>query len=147
MRLDYQRIKELFEPVKNLDSKTFVEIPQGEIVEPWEYRAWLAREFERKWMIEFNNRNRHYYPNFDFNTESGIQGYFGDIYVSHCKLYRYDGTEQPIFKDDYRAKRGFLVRDHYSELDVVKVQIITNNMVEFLTQEGIQHNRVNFERR
>ena len=105
-----------FEKVKDLDSRTFVEIPQKQIVKPSDYRRWLVEEIEYKWMTEFNSKNTHYRPCFRFNEESGIGGYFGEEYISHSKLYRYDGTHYGISEDDFRAKRGILIRDHYSEL-------------------------------
>lgn len=144
---DYQQMMKQFEKVKDLDSMTFVEIPQGEIVEPWQYRQWLVEEIEMKWMKEFNQGNEHYYPRATFNEESGIGGYFGGVYIGHSKLYRYDGTEYAFSENDFRAKRGLLIRDHYSEHDVVKVQQITDNLAEFLKQECIEHLRKDFRRR
>ena len=98
-------------------------------------------------MIEFNQRNDHYYPHPTFNEENGIGGYFGGVYIAHSKLYRFDGTEPAYSEDDFRAKRGLLIRDHYSEHDVVKVQQITDNLAEFLKQESIEHLRRDFKRR
>jgi len=144
---DYQEIMEQFEKVKDLDSISFVEIPGREIVKPWQYRLWLVEKVEMKWMTEFNRGNKYYYSRGSFNEESGIGGYFGGVHISHSKLYRYDGTEHKFSEDDYRAKRGLLIRDHYSEYDVVKVQQITDNLVEFLKQEGIEHKRTDFKRR
>ncbi len=144
---DYLQLMAQFEKVKDLDSMAFVEIPQKQIVEPFEYQRWLIEEVEMKWMKEFNQGNEWYYPRFDFNRESGIKGYFGGVYITHSKLYRHDGTEPAFSEDDYRAKRGFLIRDHYSENDVVKVQLITDNLTEFLRQKGIEYSRRNFKRR
>ncbi len=145
MLLDYQLKLEQFEKFKDLDSRAFVEIPQKPIVEHRQYRQWLVEEVEMKWMKEFNQRNENYYSYANFNQESGIGGYFGGVSIGHCKLYRYDGTGYALSEDDYRAKRGFLIRNHYSRLDVVEVQLITDNLVEFLRQEGIEHNRRNFK--
>jgi len=147
--LDPRQIKEKFELVKDLDSMVFVEIPQREIVDSSEYGYWLIEEVEMKWITKFNQGNERYYPRADFNQESsnGIYGFFGGIYIDNCKIYRYDGTGNAISEDDYRGKRGYLIRDHYSERDVVKVQLITNNLVEFLEQEGIKHLRTDFKRR
>src|SRR3989338_9183343 len=119
--LDYQQMMEQFERVKDLDSRTFVEIPQKQIIEPWRYRQWLVEDVEMRWMRTFNPKNKHYYSPAEFNQENGIGGYFGGVYLTHSKFYRYDGTEQAYSDDDFRAKRGFLIRDHYSEIDVVKV--------------------------
>ncbi len=148
MAQDYQQMMEQFEKVKDLDSMAFVEIPQREIVEPWRYRQWLVEEVEMKWMREFNQGNENYLAyDADFNRESGIQGYFGGVYIMYSKFYRFDGTEPAYSNDDFRAKRGLLIRDHYDKMDVVKVQHITDNLVEFLKQERIEHNRRDFKRR
>ncbi len=129
-----------------LDSKNFVEIPQREIVEPAEYRLWLVEKVERKWMQEFNSRNKFYHHEAGFNTECAIVGYFGNSYLD-SKFYRYDGTIEAVSDCyDYRTKRGFLIRDHYSEEDVAKVQLITDNLIEFLEQERIEYTRRNFWR-
>ena len=143
---NYKQITEQFEKVKDLDSMVFVEIPQKQIVDSYAYKQWVIK-LEMKWMEEFNQGNANYYPHFEFNRESGINGFFGDLYFPYCKLYRFDGTEHAFSEDDYRTKRGFLIREHYSEFDVVKVQLITGNLVEFLKQEGIEYNRRDFKRR
>jgi hypothetical protein len=145
--LDEQLVNELFERYKDLDSATFVEIPKKEIVEPSKYRFWLIGDVETSWMEKFNQKNKDYYPDFDFNRERGISGFFGELYISGCKFYRYDGTFEGFSDDDYRAKRGFLIRDHYSNRDVVKVQIITDNLTEFLQQEKIEYKRTDFKKR
>ena len=56
---DYQQMMEQFERVKDLDSMVFVEIPQKQIVESWQYRIWLVEEVEMKWMKESNQGNKH----------------------------------------------------------------------------------------
>ena len=45
-----------------------------------------------------------------------------------------------------RARRGFLIRDHYGRFDVVKVQLITDNLEQFLLKAGIEHKRTNFKK-
>ncbi len=100
-----------------------------------------------KWLREFNKNKEDYYLSFNFNQQGGCGGYFSGIYIPHVKFYRYDGTLPSYSKDDYRAKRGFLIAYHYSERDVVNVQMITDNLVEFLKQEGIEHSRKNFKRK
>lgn len=66
--------------------------------------------------------------------------------ISSCKLIRYDGTHPSFGSDDFRAKRGLLIIDHYEREDVVKVQLITGNLCDYLTQEGIEHTRTDFKR-
>jgi len=88
----YLQIMENFQALKDLDSKAFVEIPRRQIVKSAEYRKWLIEEVETKWMREFN-QNEHYIPHSKFNQEDGIGGYFGGIYIGHCKLYRCDGAD------------------------------------------------------
>lgn len=96
-------------------------------------------------MGEFNG-NKHYNSHMIFGDEAGIHGYFGIYYFPKCKLYRYDGALQPMWENDVRAKRGFLIRDHYTEMDVAKVHIIADNLCEFLTQEGIEHKKISFDK-
>ncbi len=138
-------LMEKFQKVEDLDSMTFVEIPQRDILEPEKFRLWLLK-IEMKWMIEFNKGNEYHHPRYVFNEESGISEYFEKVLLS-SKLYRYDGTEYSISEEDYRAKRGLLIRDHYSKFSVEKVQLITDNLVEFLKQAEIEHNRRNFKKR
>jgi hypothetical protein len=145
-REQFKQLMNQFESMKELDSRVFVEIPQPEIESPSDYQDWLIN-LETKWMKEFNSKNQYYDTDRVFNEEYGISGYFGDIYMGHCKLYRFDGRIIGLSEDDYRAKRGVLIRDHYEKFDVVKVQLITNNLIEFLEQEGIKYNKTNFKRR
>ncbi len=134
---DMQQMRERFEQLKEFDSMVFVEIPQRQLVEPHHYRNWLVDEVETKWRREYNQGNKHFNPDFEFNKEWGIQGYFSEVFINHCKFYRYDGTLPQYSVTDFRAKRGFLIRDHYSKSDVVKVHLITDNLVAFLEQESI----------
>ena len=140
------QIMELFEKLKDLDSRVFFEIPQKTIKEAPHYRFWFLQT-EKKWMTEFNNRNSdHFVRDFWNDTRGGIQGYFGDDYISHCKLYRFDATKQGWSDDDFRAKRGLLIQDHYSSYDVVKVHIIADNLEAFLKQEKIAYKRTNLKK-
>lgn len=145
---DRQSVMKQFEKVKDLDSKVFIEIPQKKITNINEYKWWLS-EFQEKWISEYNNKNERYHPSRSFwnDEEGGISGYFGEEYISHCKFYRYDGTLTAWSKDDFRAKRGFLIRDHYTKHDVVKVQHISNNLEDFLKKEKIKYKRTNFKKR
>jgi hypothetical protein len=140
-----------FEQAKNLDSSCFVEIPEVNIINSSDYRTRLVREIETQWMRDFNG-NGHYYPDSRFYnlndfSESGISGEAGGIFIGHCKLYRHDGSAEPWGEDDYRAKRGLMLRDHYSKRDVGKVHFIVDNLVDFLIQENIPHKRIDFEKR
>ena len=138
---------EEFEGIEKLDSKVFIEIPQEKIIEPFKYRRWLIN-LEIEWMTKFNN-NEHYHPVslWNDNEEDGIKGYFGDVLISHSKLFRYDGTMRPVGPGDFRAKRGYLIRDHYSEQDVIKVQVISRNLINFLNKKNIIHKKLDFQRR
>ncbi len=143
--LDIELVAKMFDKFKHLDSAVFVEVPKGEIADPSTYRFWLEA-IEIKWMREFNQGNEHYSPSLRFNEEGGIGGFFGGVKISHSKLYRFDGTLKAYSEDDYRAKRGLLIRDHYGREDVVKVQIIADNLVDFLKKEGIGHKREDFKK-
>jgi len=138
-------VDQLIEKVQNSDSKVFIEIPQGEIVDPAEYKLWLVHELETRWMRDFN-KNKDYHPRSEFNQEGIIAGYFGGVEI-RSTLYRYDGTLPKESEDDYRAKRGFLFRDNYCIPAVGNVLLITDNLTAFLEQEGIEHTRIGFERR
>ena len=129
----------------NFDSMVLIEIPQREITDPVNYRTWMYN-LEIQWMEEFN-KNQFYRTNGAWNDEEGgIGGQFGEHYFSSCKFYRYDGTRRLFHSDDWRTKRGLLVRDHYSARNTAKVYIIADNMCEFLSQEHVQHTRRNFDR-
>lgn len=148
-------IKELEEEKKRaqalaeFDSWAFIETPQPRIQDNRDYRGWWMA-LEEKWMMEFNG-NKDYCTGgkwagpSDELSEDGIGGNFRGKYVI-SKFYRFDGTIEPFSDDDFRARRGVLIRAHYSPHDVVKVHMIADNLVEFLTQEGIKHNRTNRKR-
>ena len=82
----------------------------------------------------------------NFNDESGVSGWFGERFYPHCKLFRYDGTMESMGPDDYRAKRGLLIRDHYGPSEVVKVHYISGNLERFLIHDKIEHKRQNLIR-
>ena len=121
----YKTIQARFGKLKTLDSMVFVEIPQPRLTDAFDYRRWLVEDVEIPWMTDFN-KNEHYSPEFRFgpNEESGIHGKFGDDEIDHCKWYRFDGTYPPLCESDWRAKRGILVRDHYSSFAVVYYKIV-----------------------
>jgi hypothetical protein len=134
----------MFDQVKELDSMAFVEIPQPQIADTRDYRNWLVEDVEVPWIVDFNG-NEHWYPRHDWNTEGGVGGRFGRYYFIKCKMYKYDGTNPAFVEGDWRSKRGLLIRDHYSPIDVVKVKLITDNLVDFLRQRKISFARLNFE--
>lgn len=80
-----------YEKLKQLDSMVFFEIPQTEIKNTNEYRWWLSN-LQQKWMTEFNDKNKYHRSSNPWNEVGGINGYFGDEFISHCKFSRYDGT-------------------------------------------------------
>lgn len=138
-----ERARQAFERLKSFDSMVFVEIPQTQIADPFEFRGSLTK-IENKWLTVFNKNPPRY--SFVWNGESGVNGYFGENYFAKCKLYRFDGTEEPYDEGDYRAKRGFLIRDHYDAPAVFRAHAIADNLIEFLKQEGISYRRFNFDR-
>lgn len=150
-KFDFQaylkEMQERFEKVKALDSMVFVEIPQPQLTDDSDYQRWLVGDVEIPWMVNFN-KNMHYRPEFRFgpNEEDGIHGKFGNEEIDHCKWYRFDGTYPPLCDGDWRAKRGILVRDHYSYLSVVYSQIVSDNLVEYLKQQKIEHRKFNFDK-
>jgi hypothetical protein len=138
------RERKYFKKIKHLDSSVFVEIPKTDLTELHEYRSFL-NDLEMKWMIEFNG-NKHYRIHGEWNKESGIGGQFGENFFNHCKLYRFDETHLTYGENDWRAK-GLWLRDHYnSKHDVIKVHMIADNLCEFLIQEGIEHNKISFDK-
>lgn len=142
----YEEAIKSFERLKDFDSMVFIEIPQPQIQNPRDYRTFLVEKIEWKWMEEFN-KNRYYSSQIVWNdNEGGVGGYFGSEYFPSCKLYRYDGTLEPFGENDFRAKRGFLIRDHYSNTAVVKVHKIADNLLEFLRQKQINYQRINFDK-
>lgn len=135
-----------FEPLSAYDSMIFVEIPATDIAEARDYQEWLLETVEMPWMTAFNSGNGHYRPSYFFNEEHGIHGNFGGMYIRYCKFYRFDGSCPAYSADDFRAKRGFLIRDHYGEEDVIKVHHIADNLEAFLSQWRIPYSRKNFLR-
>lgn len=128
--------------MKKLSSMVFVEIPQEQMTDNSLYGKWLVEEVERKWMIEFNHRNKHWRPNFVFNSESGIYGFIEGNWIYHCKFYRYDGNMPFVSYPDFIAHRGFLIREHDDVKGAAeRVQLITNNLEEFLKQQKIEYKR------
>ncbi|MBS3088428.1 hypothetical protein J4402_01465 [Candidatus Pacearchaeota archaeon] len=141
-----EKISKRAEELIDMHSMTFVEIPRPDIQDVKEYRIWFIDELENNWMTRFN-ANEFYNPRWKWNNEEGgISGKFGEYFFPHCKLYRYDGTMPGFTQGDWRAKRGILLRDHYSEINTAKVHIITDNLCAFLTQERTEHRRINFNR-
>lgn len=138
------REKKYFEKVRSLASSVFVEIPRTELTELHGYRFFL-NNLEMKWMREFN-KNKYHRIHGEWNKESGIGGQFGENYFNHCKLFRFDGTRLTYDEDDWRAKKGLWLRDHYTKHDVIKVHMIADNLCEFLTQEEIEHNKISFDK-
>lgn len=131
---------------KKFDSKVFIEIPQVEIIDSSKYRSWMLKK-EMQWMTEFNYRNKNYSLwQFWNKEEGGMHGYFGEKEINNCKLYRFDGTLVSMGENDFRSKRGYLIRDHYSEEDVRKVHFISDNLVNFLEKEKIDFERINLRR-
>jgi hypothetical protein len=139
-----RKYSEAFEKLKKFDSMVFVGVPKPEIKTPQEYRGWMY-EFEERWMGVFNN-NKFYIGAGGWNDEAGIGGYFSGEYVTSCKLYRFDAMQTPINETDFRGKRGYLIRDHYSSSNVVKVHMIVDNFVQFLRQENVDYTRIDYER-
>jgi len=93
-----------------------------------------------------HNGNKDYYPHIFWNEkEGGICGTFDGIYFS-SKFYRYDGTFESYLKEDWRSKRGLLIRDHYSPTAIWKVHLITDNLCDYLDLEKIQYQRIDFDR-
>ncbi|MEK6926544.1 MAG: hypothetical protein AABW50_04670 [Nanoarchaeota archaeon] len=135
-----------FEEIKNLDSMVFIKIPKRKLSTEY-YRFWLVNEVEIKWMTGFNG-NQDYMSHaqlfFDedekprgWNEEDGICEKIGGEYIGHCKFYRHDGNFPSIHPQDWRKQRGVLIRDHYSEFDVVKVDLIATNLEQFLKEKKI----------
>ncbi|MEK6811618.1 MAG: hypothetical protein AABX96_03870 [Nanoarchaeota archaeon] len=82
-----------------------------------------------------------------FNQQSGIGGQFGQFSFSHCKLYRSDGIESTGREEDIRGGRGYLIIDHDDGIvDSHKVQVIADNLGDFLKVRQIKHRRLNFNR-
>lgn len=142
---EQQRIMdERFRQAPNLDSMVFIEIPRPDIKTPG-YRIWLMKEVETPWMK--SNGNKDYIPDWFWNEqEGGFYGHFGNLFFTKCKLHRYDGTEEEVVPGDYRAKRGLLIRDHYSPMAVAKVLLIADNLQQYLTSQGIQFTKFHFDR-
>ncbi len=140
-------INEKFEEVKSLDSKVFIEILCQEIVAPEDFRFYLTKNIVLPWMQQFNNNENYRFRQGDeWNEEGGIGGNFKGLYITHVKLYMYDGTLEPLDEGDYRTKRGLLIRNHYlCKSDVVEVHIVADNLCDFLTQEEILYKRTNWE--
>ena len=129
-------------PERKLSDMTFVELPQRQIKDTLDYRKWMIEEVERKWMTQFNYKNEDWRPNPVFNTESDIHGYFGGIWFYHCKFHRYDGNMSFAPVGGFIAHRGFLIRELPDALGAgEKVQLIANNLEEFLKQEKIRYIR------
>lgn len=139
-----EMLEERFQQLKHLDSFVFVEISAKTIVSVNDFRRWMLA-LEYKWMKKFN-KNRYYNMDDRFHEESGVGGYFEGVYFASCKLFRHDGTFQAFREDDWRAKRGLQIRDHYSERDVVKVHTIADNLLKFLMQEKVDYTRMNLNR-
>ena len=138
------RERKYFKKIKHLDSSVFVKIPKTDLTELHEYRSFL-NDLEMKWMREFNG-NEHYRIYGGWNEESCVSGQFGENFFSHCKLYRLDETHLTYGENDWRA-RGLWLRDHYhSKHNVVKAHLIADNLCEFLIQEGIEHNKISFDK-
>jgi len=133
---------EMFKEYSSLDSAVLFEIPNSEL-SPEKYRFWLVRQVETPWILEGINPNYCTRP--VWNEADGINGKFGR-FALRCKLYRYDGTIEPTCAEDYRAKKGMLLRDHYSEIDVSKIQVIADNFRDYLISHGIEFARFNFDR-
>ena len=141
----FEKVDELFEQVKEFDSKVYFNIPKIEIVDADEYRHWFL-QFEEKWMTEFNG-NKNYWPRSTFNEESGIAGSFSGVEIHYCKFYRFDGTLPSYFSKSFRHERGVLIRDHFeNKYDVVKVHFVADNFEDFLKQEQLPYQRTNFPR-
>jgi hypothetical protein len=139
------RLEEKFQDSATLDSMVFVEIPRTDL-DVLDYKHWLVETLETEWMRDFN-QNKEYLPIHFWNEEEGgIYGNFDGVFVAKCKLYRYNGTVDAVTCEDYRGKRGYLIRDHYSETNVAKVQIIADNLCRFLQSKSIEHTRINFDR-
>jgi hypothetical protein len=140
-----RREKEKFKKLKDLDSAVFVEIPLPDF-ETNNYRIWLE-SLEERWITEFNGNRKYRSCSKKWNEESGIGGQFEEDYFDHCKLYRFDGTLSACAENDWRKKRGFWIRDHYSESDVVKAHTLADNLCVFLTLEKIEHTKISFDRK
>ena len=138
-----RRLTEKFKQSSNLDSAVLFEIPQPNL-DVNSYRNWLIEKVEMPWMIDFNG-NKDYCPHWHWNEEGGIIGKIGGDYLG-CKLYRFDGTIPEVVSGDFRAKRGLWFRDHYSEKDVAKIQLIADNFLAYLIARGLEFTRFNFDR-
>lgn len=141
-----EKLLDRYRKAGNLDSHVFIEIPERKITDVFAYRDRLLDGIETKWMADFNG-NEDYYPYYSrFEDEDEIGGVFGDVYFSRCKLHRYWRNMKSWGEDGFRMKRGLLLSDDYSYRNVGKVHLIADNLTEFLEQEGIEYNRVDFEK-
>ncbi len=139
-RAELERRREELSPLYPM---AFVEIPQTELdLDGW--KRWLFR-LECQWRREIDC---NYIPDQIFNEASGIGGTFGRFSFSHCKLYRSDGTEGTGRGEDLRSRRGYTITDHDDGIvDSHKVQVIADNLGDFLRVQKIKHRRFNFHRK
>lgn len=145
--MDWAQVEKKFKELEKFESMVFVHIPLIRIKTQLDVRNALM-ELEREWMQDFNHNEKYYlYQEHQWNGESRIYGKFGkeELYFD-TKFSVYDGTEPHYYKNDFRSKRGFSIRDHYGKKDVVAVHLIADNLEEFLKSKKIKYKRQNFLR-
>lgn len=137
-----QAIMEKSASLNGLDSRVFVEIPAREISDAREYRKFLMN-LEMLWIIDFNgNDSPSYEPHWN-EYDSGIgNSSFGQAYFWCIHFHRFDGMSFSSQKPEYAGKRGYLFSEPHN--DAAKVHLVADNLCEFLTQNGVEHTRMNY---
>ena len=124
--------------MENLDSKVFFEIRREDLDIP-RYIFFIDTTL-RTWLVNEGNAEYDFKSFGSWNEEGGISGRINGQYT-WSKLYRLDERNYII-----QGRRGVLIRDHYSPSDVIKIHFISDNFERFLSSQGIEFKRQNYNR-
>jgi len=115
--------------------------------------GWKYKQFLSQILIEFMcnlDKNKDKYSVVRGMTWNGDEGglslHIDDFYISHCKMYCFNGGERGNYGQNSELWKGVLFRDHNDGVwDVFKIHLISDKFEEFLEKKKIKHKRTNRE--
>src|SRR3989344_2118364 len=109
------------------------------------YLVGLLRDF-MLWLTPDNEADAtmmENHPTWNGN-EGGIGLHVHGVYISHCKMYLFDGREESRSPySEFQPWKGVIFRDHDSQSNTLKVFLIADAFERFLKQKGLEHTRHN----